>query len=386
MTTNLLKSSLLIAAVTSFIACAPKKAENSDTDAAVSIMSSNLKAVGDDFLPEAISDNGRPSATSAAVATKITQKAGDDICDGKDFMECQPRLIRAYLMFGRQAVALTQKIITDVSKNLAGAADNSSGVYNDDTQHLSVEYNKRSASDFDFLIRQNNVPVGRVTANPISYQIQFDLGVLDKDKPDTRGGKIDIQVKFTDSTHWQSQITATNQLCNVDKPDDPTNARIAVIRAGELWSGQSMFYNGIAGAFGVTKTCATQATDSTGLVIYTDFVSDRQAAKAAMYVMKRTETSTSQIGNFGFNNLCENYPDFCQALATSIGATPAFVDSHLNQLTNPYCVRRGSNDVAWNSNCQSISPTVAGTAFLNNTSWISPNEFYKFEVKIPEHL
>lgn len=383
---KLLKPSLLVVSVISFIACAPKKAEQSNTDEAVSVMSSNLKAVENEYLPESLVDDGNPNLESNSSSPKMAYKHQKDICAGLNFMECQPRLIRAYLVFGRKAVSLTQKIITDVSKHLAGAADNSTGVYNDESQNMSIEFNKRSAMDFDFLIRKNGQSVGRVTANPQVYQIQFNIGLLEQGQADSRGGKLDIQVKFTDGTHWESQITATNQICNEQKPDDPENGRIVVKRNGSLWTGQSMFYNGIAGAYNVTKSCSLAASDNTGLVIYTDFVSDRNAAKASLYVLKRTETSTAHIDNFGLNNFCENYPDLCQSLATSIGATTATTDAYLNQLTNSYCVQRGSPVVTWNSSCQNLSGAVASEPFLTNSNWLSPYNFYKLDVKIPDHL
>ena len=241
-------------------------------------------------------------------------------------------------------------------------------------------------ANFDFIISQDGQPVGRVSANPSLYTIQFDLSILEKDKADSRGGKIDIQVKFTDHTHWESQITVTNQRCNTEKPDDPENGRIAVVRKGDIWTGQSMFYNGIGAAYNTTKTCSTLASDSTGLVFYTDFVSDRSAAKAAIYIMKRTENSTAQIGNFGFNRYCANYPDLCQTLATALGTNTSAVNTHLNQLTNPFCFRRGSAEITWNSSCQNLSGPVANESFLANANWMTPFDFYRLAIKIPDHL
>lgn len=379
---------LLLVPAVLLMGCAPELPET-DSATTLNAMATNLKSVEDRYLPESISENGTVSTASLkpSISSAITSQAAEpDICDGLDFIKCQPRLLRAYLLYGRGAVAITSTIVTNVARDLSKAPDNSSGTFHDQEKNLTIEYKKRSLVDFDFLISQGGQPVGRVSANPQLYTIQFDVGILEKDKPDSRGGKIDIQVKYTDRTHWTSQIMVTDMLCNVAKPDDPETGRINVTRNGEVWSGQSMFYNGIAGSFSASKSCATAASDQTGLVVYSDFVADRLAAKAALYVLKRTETSTALIDTFGFNKMCANYPDFCQSLATTLGTTPVSVETSLNQLTNPFCMRRGSMDVTWNSKCETLSSRVADEPFLTNSNWITPYDFYRSEVVIPTKL
>src|SRR5689334_14314920 len=93
-------------------ACAPKK--EMSPDESLSLATANLKAVEAEYVPESISDTG------ATVSTSATTSA-NDICAGVDFVQCQPRLIRAYLLYGRASVALTLKVVTDVAKQLAGA-------------------------------------------------------------------------------------------------------------------------------------------------------------------------------------------------------------------------------------------------------------------------
>lgn len=377
-----------------FLGCAPQKqeAQPTDVDPAILAMSSQLKAVGDGYLPESVTDDGKEKAGqgSSAGSEKIHQgpssKATSDICEGLGFLECQPRLVRAYLMMGRRGVETTQKIVTDLARSLAGVADNTTGEFVSVEQKLKIIYNKRSSTDFDVLMIQNGIPVGRFTATPTHYDVQFDMEALEKDKPESRGGRMDIQVKFTDSQNWESQMTATQLNCNIEKPDDPENARIVVTRQGELWNAQSMFYSGISAQYSSEKTCASVPSDNTGLVIYTDLVADRKAAKEAFYVMKRTETDTDHLQNFGFNRFCSNYSDFCQSLAAAMGVSSEVLSAQLSQLQNPFCVRRGTATVAANSNCQELSERVAQEPFLENANWLSASQFYQLKISIPDHL
>jgi hypothetical protein len=253
-------------------------------------------------------------------------------------------------------------------------------------ENITIQYNKRSYGDFDFLVIKDSKPVGLVSAKPDSYTLQFDIGLLEKDKTDSRGGKMDIKVTYADKNNWSSEITITDLKCNVNKPEDPEKVRLHVSKNNNLWNGQSMFYNGTAAAFGVNRACDTVATDDTALVIYTDFVADRSAAKAAMYMMKRTETSTALIENFGLNGFCTQYADLCASLASAIGSTPSAVATHLSTLENPYCMQRGSPAVLFNNTCEAISENVSGAAFLANDGWLAPSDFHALTVSIPEQL
>jgi hypothetical protein len=377
---NLKLSVLSLTIATMLIGCGKKQQGGGDD--AVTTMAVNLKTVEQDYVPESITDTGAGVGT-AVVASKTSD---DDICKGVDFIECQPRLIRAYLQLGKGAVSFTHQIVNKVAYDLRGAADNSSGTVTIAEENLTIEYIKKSYDEFDFLVIKDSKPVGLVSAKPESYALQFDIGLLEKDKSDSRGGKMDIKVNYADKNNWSSEITITDLKCNVNKPEDPEKIRLHVGKQGNLWSGQSMFYNGTAAAFGVTRTCDTVATDDTALVIYTDFVANRVAAKAAMYLMKRTEVSTALIENFGLNGFCTQYADLCASLAAAISSTPSAVATHLGSLENPYCMQRGSAQVLFNNSCQALSPEVSAANFLANDSWLSPAEFHALSVSIPEHL
>lgn len=376
----------LILATFTAVGCSELPEEENANNEVIAAVASKLKTVEENYLPESIQDNGSLTSASLKSNAPISNQVSaqdDDICAGLNIIECQPRLIRAYIMYGKGAVALTHQVVLSVARDLSNAPNNSSGTINAPEKNLRIEYNKRTVLDFDLLISQGSSPVGRVSANADLYKIQFDLGILEQDKPGSRGGKIDIEVKYNKSSDWTSQVTVSNLLCNSQKPDDPETARISVGRKDGIWKGRSMFYNGIAAAYNGTKSCDTPATDDIGLVTYTDFVADSSAAKAKIYVMKRSETSTSAIQNFGFNLFCTNYPDLCQSLATSLGSTTQIVDSLLGQMTNPYCVLRGSPVVTWNSECRGSSTAVADEPFLANESWMAPIDFYQLDVSIP---
>lgn len=380
----------ILVAAFSAIGCSEAPKNEDSNNEVIAAVASKLKTVEENYLPESIQETGSASAASLKSNAPLSNRVSaqdDDICAGLNIIECQPRLIRAYIMYGKGAVALTHQVVLSVARDLSNAPNNSTGVINVPEKNLKVEYNKRTVLDFDFLISQGSVPVGRVSANSDLYKIQFDLGVLEKDKPGSRGGKIEISVKYNKSSDWTSQVTVSNLLCNPNKPDDPETARISVSRKDGIWKGRSMFYNGIAAAYSGQKSCDTPASDDTGLVTYTDFVANSQAAKAAIYVMKRNETSTTDIQNFGFNLLCTNYPDLCLNLATALSTTPNEVAAFLGQMSNPYCVVRGSPAVTWNSDCRSQSAAVADAPFIadqtGELAWVTPIDFYQLEVTIP---
>ncbi|GEM_PF-4203454 len=384
------KTMLLVAIISLLhVACAPNKNDSTENDPAIEAMSSQLRSVGDEFLPASVYEDGRASTSAKISANKLATNSNNqnnDICAGVDFIECQPRLIRAYLQMGRESVYTTQRIVSDVARSLSGVSNNTSGEFRSTENGYSIAYNKRSSTDFDFLILENNVSIGRVSAQNGNYNVQFDLNVLDKNKADSNGGMVDIQVKLTDSTHWESQITFSGLKCNVNKPDDPETARIFVVRKGDLWTAQSGFYNGIGAQYNGTKSCSTPASDATGVVIYTNLVADRTAAKAAMYLMRRNEHSVAQLQNFGINNYCQNYPDLCQSLATASGQSTQAVAAFLGALQNPYCVHRGNAQVFWNSDCSNVSAAVAQEPLLPNTSFLSPYDFYRLNIVIPNQL
>ncbi len=375
-------SSLIVLALAGLLtACDGQPIKDVELDDSFSVTATNLQSVESEFVPASITEDSGSSTQSLR-----TQSSNEDICAGVDFIQCQPRLIRAYLLIGRDAVAVTHKIVVSVARDLRRAPDNSSGVINVPDEGITVEYNKRSLLDYDFLVIKNGVPAGRISANPSLYNIQLDLNIVEAGKADSRGGKIDIQVQYTDRKHWHSEVVVTGAKCNVEKPDDPENARISVTRGGDLWNAQAMFYNGIAADFNSPKSCNTQPTDATGLVFYTDVVADHAAAKASLYLMKRTETSTANIENFGIPGLCTNYVDLCQAMATQLQVSTTDLNTYLGTLGNPYCVRRGSKEVSFNNDCSALSPTVAATPFIPNTSWMSPSDFYQLDIQIPDHL
>lgn len=375
-----LKLSVLTLAGLLVTACDGQPIIDTENDG-FSVTTTNLQAVEAEFVPESISND--TGATTSSIRTASTN---EDICAGVDFIQCQPRLIRAYLLIGKSAVAITHKIVLSVARDLRKAPDNSSGVIHVEDQNLTVEYKKRSLLDYDFLVIKDGFPAGRVLASPSLFNIQFDLNIVDADKPESRGGKIDVQVQFTDHKHWHSEVVITGAKCNPNKPDDPENGRIAVTRIGDLWNAQAMFYNGIAANYSGPKSCSQVPSDATGLVFYNDVVADHAAAKAALYMMKRTETSTANLENFSLPNICSSYPDLCQAMATALGATTTDLNNYLGTLGNPWCVKRGSREVTFNDNCAALSPVVAATPFTPNAGWMSPYDFYRLDISIPEHL
>lgn len=198
-------------------------------------------------------------------------------------------------------------------------------------------------------------------------------------------GKLEMQVRYEDATHWNSRLTITDVPCNTLKPEDPQSAFIEINRNGQKWIGQSALYNSISGDFASTKSCSTPATQDNGLVTLTEFVANSQVAKSSLYLFKASD-SVTDYSHFGFNNYCENYPDRCQALATSLGSNIQMVDQHLNAFSNPYCVHKGSSEVLWNSSCEQDSIEIAEIPFEKSSQWTSPLDFSLLHIDIPTQL
>lgn len=378
---------LLTAALVLFGCGEQPKEDNSGQDAALAAAANNLKVVESDFVPESISEDG--SLTASSVPGKVHSKGGpekDDICKDLDFIECQPRLIRAYMKWGRFAVALTHKLVFDVAVALKDTPDDSNGSVNLPEEKLTVQYNKTSLKVFEFLILTNNQPAGYVKANDGEYHIQLDISLLEKNDPNSKGGKVDIAVNFTDKKNWTSKMSITEALCDTLEPDAPESIVIDVQRQDGIWKGQTLLYNGISTAAKEDQSCDLAANDDDALTVYTEFAANRQVAKAGMFLMKRTKNDVSDIANFGINNYCDNYADLCQKLADEIGSTPALVDAYLNGLQNPYCMQRGSRDVTFNSDCSSHSEDIGSASFLPNSNWITPFDFYQMTIDLPNQL
>ncbi|MCB0385942.1 MAG: hypothetical protein KDD43_11160, partial [Bdellovibrionales bacterium] len=146
--------------------------------------------------------------------------------------------------------------------------------------------------------------------------------------------------------------------------------------------------NGAAASFEEEITCETPRNDQNGLVIYTDFVANRRAAKAAMYFMRRNETDTQNISEFGLNGFCGHYADLCQSLGVALGlpvdTAGQQVATHLSQFGNPYCAQRGSRDITWNDDCSAVSNEVSAAPLQDGSDWMAPSEFYQMSVPIPE--
>ena len=156
---------------------------------------------------------------------------------------------------------------------------------------------------------------------------------------------------------------------------------IELTKNGKLWHGLSMFYNGRSGKLGKSVSCDSPETDADSIVAYTDFVADRSASKASIYLMQRNESSTENIQDYGMNNLCSNYPAVCEA----IGDIDS-VDNYFSGLDNPFCVERGTRDVVFNSTCEAQSQLVSETPFKDNNSWITPTDFYQMDLTLPDSL
>lgn len=365
----------------------PKQDEEyAKQDAALAALAGNLKSIDDEFVPESISDESPEAlAKPGGVLSKAQE---DDICGDLDFMECQPRLLRFYVRTARLMFGFSHLIVRDVARGLGHLPDGSTGTMHIEKDNVTVQYRKTSFLNFELLLKQADRPVGFIKVEEGHYELRFDIAILEQDNPQSKGGKIAVDVTFKNRESWQTEIQISDTLCDPADADDPEAAYLRVGRDNGLWKGVTMFYNGAAASFEEEITCETPRNDQNGLVIYTDFVANRRAAKAAMYFMRRNETDTQNISEFGLNGFCGHYADLCQSLGVALGlpvdTAGQQVATHLSQFGNPYCAQRGSRDITWNDDCSAVSNEVSAAPLQDGSDWMAPSEFYQMSVPIPE--
>jgi len=356
-------------------------------DAALTALAGNLKAIDDEFVPPSVSDESTQVLSKASGSIR-SKAESDDICGTLDFIECQPRLLRFYIRTARLTFGFSRLIVLDVARGMGGIPDGSTGSIHIAAEDVTVNYRKTSFLDFELLLKKANRSVGFIKVEPGHYELRFDIATLEAGNPDSKGGKIAIDVEYLDQGNWNTEITVTDTLCDPENPDDPEAAYLNVSRIGGLWKGLTTFYHGASARFDQPLTCDSPASDQNSMTIYTDFVANKVAAKAALYFMRRNETSMANVASFGLNGLCGKYPDLCQSLGVSLGL-PAdtagqTVANHFSQFVNSYCAQRGSRDIQWNNTCSAVAPEVADAPLQNGSSWMAPSVFSQLSISIPD--
>ncbi len=356
-------------------------------DAALSALASNLNDVDNEFVPESLKVSNSQSKSQSKLVQGKTKE--DDICEDGELFDCQPKLLKFYVKTARETFRFSRKLILDIAHNMGSAPDGSSGVIKL-KDGITVEYNKKSFLKFDLLLKEKGQSIGYISVKNGEYDIRLDMDVIDKANPDSNGGLFEIAVKFTDRKHWQTNLHITNTHCDESDPSDPEALRIEVNRNDTTWVGQSTIYSPRATIDKATVSCSSPVDDSTAIVMYTDFVGNSTATKSALYMMRRNETSTAQINEYGIDGLCTKYPDLCQSLGLQLGyaanVAGTEVANYLGQFSNPFCVQHGSSDVIWNSDCSSSSAEVGSASFRANSDWITPSDFYQMSVELPDSL
>lgn len=365
--------------------CGEKEADN-EIDPAVVQMSQSLEAVERDFLPA-------PLELKGTAAEKISQKTEEDICGDDDLFTCQPKLLKFYVQNSKQAFAFARIATMQAAFGLGRLPDGSSGQVRVEKDNVDIIFNKRSALDFEILVKKDGQSLGYIKSNNKNYHIQYDLDKDVNKDPNSLGGKIDIAVTYTGRKSWVTDVLITDVACNPIKVKDPRTARIKVERENDKWTGSATWHSDIAGNFSSDVSCNTPGSDEHGLVTYTEFVSNNEASRGALYIMKQNESSTNNIAAYGVNQLCANYEALCQAMGESFGlpteTAKVTIENLLSIATNPFCIKPSTSGNAvtdWNNDCSSISQEIANKPYLATSEFIAPSTFKDLSIQLPETL
>lgn len=346
-----------------------------------------LNSVSTNFIPDSMAT----SSSSSSLKSRFGGSDGplyagdDDPCTGTDLFGCQPRLVKLYVANSKYMFDATTAFLTVFSRHLGLIPDGESGVVNM-SDGSSLHFSKTSASDWSILSTNSAGTFLDFSASSGGYNMKMDFSK----NPDTTEddiGVFEIDVDYTSATSWSVEVTIIGQECNSDDVRAPERIRILINYDGAFSTGKAMLYSPRWAVFGTEPTCSTTVTDSTALALYTDFVAHNTAAKAKVYMMKRTVSDMSSMDPYDMNNLCDTYYDnFGQANAANCEAAfLIWAGLNMDDYPNPFCTT-GPDHADWGSNCLGTAANVAVTAYGSSSDWTLPSAFYSEVISLRSTL
>ena len=375
---------LSIFAFSTFVGCGEQQEDDelrAQRDAALSALADDLGGVEKTFVPESLEIN------DALVSQLKAKAASDDVhlCEDDELLECQAKLLRFYIQSARYGFRFSQTAIASLARDFGEVPDGSSIEINL-PDNVKVEFQKTSTLVFKLLFTQNDVGVGFIDVNDRDFDIRLNMDILAKDDPNSQGGMFQAKINYEAASKWETTLHVSDVKCNSEDPDDLKGFRIEVNKNQELWSGKAYAYAPLAVVKDSERSCDTPVTDATGMVVYTDFIGNGVATKASIYMLNRSETSTASIQSYGVDDLCTNYPAICDLIADEESTTSGAVDAYLSTFKNTHCLKAGSKDIVWDSDCSDVSGAISTLPLSTNDSWIKPIDFYQMSVEIPASL
>lgn len=334
-----------------------KKSESTSANSdptITAVVVANLNTVGTSYSPDSL---------KSSTGVKLMA----DLCAGTDLFGCQPRLIKEYIFFSKQLLAAVRMMMEGVGKGLGHLADGAKGTVTvSDLPQTSIIYKKISDTVYD-VIMVNTTSTDTfldisVNGNVYSLKWNFERTPSALKNADTpTQGSLDAVVTYTDANNWTSNIAFLGMACNVLEPRAPERIRIIMSKSNSMWSGKAMLYNGRWAYDDNVVSCNSTENDLRSMNLYTDFVGNQTAAKAKVYMMRRSVSN--------FNN------DETYALSNFLNTYNTGWSINLSAYSNPFCTT-GPTNITWNNECSGTSSDVASASFGLVSDWVQPNVFY----------
>lgn len=333
---------------------------DSSTTATTSTVTTNLETVQNDLAPDSLNYTQN---SSASISANKTGSGGNPCAEADDLFDCQPILLQLYMSLAQNVLDAVTSIISGVGTAMGDVENGGSGTATWGT--TSVQYSKTTETDYSIILSANSTPIGYVDVDNTVYTIKMDLDNISEENTGGNVGQIQATVTYTDANTWSVVFLLTGMACSADDVAAPERIQIQVDKASGLWAGKAMLYG--PRWYG-NNTCSTTPTDATSMNFYTDFVGNDIAAKASVYMMQRDKDSIDDIADYGMDSIGSDFG----------GNTSAY--------TNPFCNPAGTFDALWGNDCSALDATVSAADYSSATNWITPNDFYQFEITIPNSL
>ena len=331
---------------------------------------SNMETIDNDFVPDSMDAD---ATSSGSMANTILRASSDDPCEGTDLFGCQPRLVKLYLRTSRSFFRSARQFISEMGTNLGQLVDGSSGVANM-SDGTTIHYSKVSATEWEVLAVTSGGTFFDVSILGNVYTLKID----NNNRPETTGdsSKLEIVVNYTDNSNWQVTSTILGSSCNDSDPQAPERIRVIIAKANGMHTGKAMLYSPRWAYFQGNSSCALDIEDDYTMDLYTDFVASSSAAKAKVYMMKRTVSEVADIANYPMSAMCDVYfANFGFGDATSCSTLFAAFGFDLSSYPNPFCTT-GRNHADWGSDCSDVDTTISSASFSASSNWTAPAAFY----------
>ncbi len=352
-----------------FLAVMLSQCSKTSSSSGVSGVLTNLSIILSNYTPDSL------SYSSARL-----QSEGP--CEGYNLFSCQPVLLRLYIDMQKMILTMAKEIVNHTQQKIDSVPDGSEETGVTVPNGMTLDYKKTTSSKFSILLKKDSTPVLYLDVDGNNYTIKTNVNVMSEGQ---RPGMLEASIVYESETSWTAAVLLANMGCDYSDVQRPDVMKIIMTRNADLWKGKAMMYN--PRWLVVNPTCETEITDDIAMNFYTDFVADSAAAKANVYMMKRTVTSVDSITNYGFNALCTNgtIPTLICNSNNVFGVSGKLSDG-IVVYVNPFCNPDTTDIAEWSNTCSSYSQTVSDAEFGSSSDWIIPSGLFNLSVVVPESL